>query len=127
MLSAVCCGLAVTDASSAIQSEVTIHYKRSKGLYGFVLSPHPRRCTKERFVRLFKQRRPKQDRQRDTKVAKFLPEKAASGKYKWGPLGLPKYRVSKADYYVRIRRSRGCRRDASRTLHVKHPQPRSAG
>jgi hypothetical protein len=125
-LAVVCCGFAAADASSAIQSEVTIRYKRSKGLYGFVLSPHPKRCTKDRFVRVFKQRGGKQNRRRDTNIANFLPDKAADGNYEWGPLGRPHYRVTKGDYYARMRKSRGCGRDASRTIDVKHPQPRSA-
>lgn len=122
-LAAICSGIAAVGASSAIPSEVTIHYSKSQGLYGFVLSPHPKRCTTKRWVRVFKQRGQHQDRKSDTKVALVLPDKDADGKYKWR---LSHYRVTKGDYYARMRKSRGCQRDASRTLHVKHPQPRSA-
>ena len=107
--------------SGSIKTGVTIHYKPSRGLYGFVFSPRPR-CTK-RAIHIFKQKGKAPSRDRD-KVMETVFAYRKNDKYKWHQP--PGQRIAKGNYYAMMRKSRdrearGCEADYSRTIHVKHP------
>ena len=113
-----CALLAVPSIAAATPSGVTIHHIGHHFLFGYVFSPKPRQCAKDRRVRVFRQTGKTQNRRRDPRVGEEPTKKMNSGKYRWT------YRRSGPSlighsYYVVITKGHGCEGDASRTIHVK--------
>lgn len=117
-LAVACAMLAVPSIAATTPSRVTIHHVGPHFLFGYVFSPKPRQCAKDRRVRVFRQTGEKQNRRRDRGVGEEPTKKMNSGKYRWtyrrsGP-GLKGHR-----YYAVITKGHGCKGDASRAIHIK--------
>ena len=115
-LAGTCGVLALPSAASAARSGVTIHNLIGDGFKGYVFSPKPRQCARDRTVRVFRQKGKKQNPKRDIKVAKTAPaRKAAGGKYRWSAAP---HRPRPGDYYAQIRATTGCQADRSKTFRI---------
>jgi hypothetical protein len=117
-LAGACALLAVPSIAATTPSGVTIHHKGHHFLFGYVFSPKPRQCAKDRRVRVFRQTGKTQNRRRDPRVGEEPTKKMNSGKYRWtyrrrGPS------LIGHSYYVVITKGHGCEGDASGTIHVK--------
>jgi hypothetical protein len=119
-------GVGATNALGAAPSGVTIHYKKSKGLYGFVFSPNPKRCAARRDVKVFKQHGKTHSR-RDAKHVGFVhTHQTRGGKYKWHLAVadvIDSLRTGK--YFAFVRQEHGCQSDYSKTIHISVQRPQT--
>ena len=122
---AVCFGVAATDASAAIPSGITIHVKdvdtgsaTIHRLYGYVFSQRPRKCANHRSVGVFRQKGKKPDPRTDARID-YYQSRRVHGKYKWrADEPRESIRVGKR-YYAWMRNEYGCQSDTSRTIRVQ--------
>jgi hypothetical protein len=82
VLAGACAVLAVPSIAATTPSGVTIHNTGHHLLFGYVFSPKPRQCAKDRRVRVFRQIGKEQNRRRDRRVGEEPTKKASSGKYR---------------------------------------------
>jgi hypothetical protein len=110
--------LALPSAASAARTGVTIHHKNRFQFYGFVFSPKPHRCARERTVRLFKQRGKTQDTRRDFRVSAQGTFNTDRGRYRWhANTHEPLFQHGR--FYAVAGKIPGCKRDSSRTIRVR--------
>jgi hypothetical protein len=105
----ICCALAIPGVATADHhATTTVTIKGSGDIYGYVKSPKPRNCAKDRKIRVFKQKPGK-----DEVVASDNAEKSGD-RYMWS-VGQPG--VS-GKIYARAGKTADCKADTSKTISV---------
>jgi hypothetical protein len=104
-------------AAGAARSGVTIHSLPGVAFKGYVFSPKPRQCARNRTVRVFRQKGKKQNRKRDIKVAKTTSAFTfrRRQRYKWETASR---QFRPGDYYAQVRATAACRADSSKTVRI---------
>jgi hypothetical protein len=121
----VAAGFAATTAAGATPSGVTIHYKKAKGLYGFVFSHHPGQCAVRRDVKVFKQHGKTHSRRDATGGGLAKTHRTRRGKYRWH-LGVAQFlSLRTGKYFAFIRQENGCQRDYSKTIRISIERPKT--
>jgi hypothetical protein len=117
-LTGACAVLALPSiAAGAARSGVTIHSLPGVAFKGYVFSPKPRQCARNRTVRVFRQKGKKQNRKRDIKVAKTTSAFTfrRRQRYKWETASR---QFRPGDYYAQVRATAACRADSSKTVRI---------
>ena len=117
-LAGACAMLALPSiAAGAARSGVTIHSLPGVAFKGYVFSPKPRQCARNRTVRVFRQKGKKQNRKRDIKVAKTTSAFTfrRRQRYKWETASR---QFRPGDYYAQVRATAACRADSSKTIRI---------
>jgi hypothetical protein len=112
-------GSSAANAGGATPSGVTIHYKKAKGLYGFVFSPHPKQCAARRDVKVFKQHGKTHSRRNAKHVGFVHAHKTRGGKYEWHLAAADVvHGLRTGKYFAFLRNENGCQSDYSKTIHI---------
>jgi hypothetical protein len=114
-------GVVAENVMGKTRSGVTIHFKQSSGLYGFVFSTRPKRCS-DRAVSVYRQEGDKQRRRDSDLVGRVFTFKSSNGKYKW-KVRHPYDALKTGKYFAYIGDPYHCGSDYSQTIHISVPRP----
>jgi hypothetical protein len=104
---------AVAGGGTKIKTAVTIQVQ-GRDFSGYVNSPRPRKCAKDRKVILYKQTGRNQNPSRDKRVATDTASKNGD-RFMWstGNTGIS------GKFYARVKATSDCKGDTSKTLHTQ--------
>jgi len=105
----------IASAGSLIDTTVTIKTENGD-FWGYVKSPRPKKCAKDRKVVLFKQLGAEQDPANDDRVASDTAERSGD-RYTWSTGNTGVY----GKFYARVARTSACAGDTSPTVRSVRP------
>jgi hypothetical protein len=110
----ICCALAIPGVATADHhAATTVTIKGSGDIYGYVSSPAPKKCAKDRKIKVYKQKGSTQKPSTDKVVASDLASKSGD-RYMWS-VGQPGVN---GKIYARAGKTPDCKADSSKTITV---------
>jgi hypothetical protein len=100
----------IATAGGGERANTTVTIKGGGEVFGYVKSPKPRKCAKERKVALYDQQGANQNPQNDEKVLTDTTDKVGD-RYQWSA-GNP----GSGDFYAKVRKTDDCKGDTSKTI-----------